>query len=219
MPPPRTSSRARPFPTSLGRRCVPAKPGVRPSLTSGWPNFAVSAASRTVQAIASSHPPPSANPLTAAMTGFPSRSIRSNTPCPSSACALPASGVSVESSLMSAPATNAFSPAPVRMTTRTASSACSARIACPSSASVAALSALSTFGRLTVTVARAPSSSTRRLFVRHPVTRSRARLYPTLEWRPPPRARPARRRRGRPRRPAGPARSTGAFRRARRRRC
>ncbi len=89
---------ARPFPTSLGSRCVPANPGVSPSFTSGWPNFAVSAASRTVQAMASSQPPPSAKPLTAAMTGLPRCSMRSNTRWPSSACALAASGVSVASS-------------------------------------------------------------------------------------------------------------------------
>ena len=34
------SCRARPLPTSRGRRCVPPPPGMSPSLTSGWPNFA-----------------------------------------------------------------------------------------------------------------------------------------------------------------------------------
>ena len=42
-----------------------------PIVTSGWPNLAVSTASRIVQAIASSQPPPKAKPLTAAMTGLP----------------------------------------------------------------------------------------------------------------------------------------------------
>jgi hypothetical protein len=43
-----------------------------PSLTSGSPNFAFSAAIRKVQAIAVSQPPPSAKPFTAAITGLPS---------------------------------------------------------------------------------------------------------------------------------------------------
>ena len=34
------SCRARPFPTSRGRRWVPPPPGTSPSVTSGWPNFA-----------------------------------------------------------------------------------------------------------------------------------------------------------------------------------
>ena len=47
-------------------------PACRPRLISGWPNRAVSAAIRMVQAIASSQPPPSAKPLIAAITGLPS---------------------------------------------------------------------------------------------------------------------------------------------------
>ena len=62
---------------------------------------------------------------------------------------------------MSAPATNAFSPAPVMTTTRTASSAWSAVSVWRSSASVRKLSALRTFGRLIVTRATASSRSTR----------------------------------------------------------
>ena len=50
-------------PTSRGSRCVPPYPGINPSFTSGCPSFAVSLATRIVHAIASSHPPPSANPL------------------------------------------------------------------------------------------------------------------------------------------------------------
>ena len=40
-------------------------------MISGWPSLAVSAASRSVHAIASSQPPPSAKPLIAAITGLP----------------------------------------------------------------------------------------------------------------------------------------------------
>ena len=41
-----------------------------PSLISGWPNFALSAAITKSASIASSQPPPSAKPATAAITGF-----------------------------------------------------------------------------------------------------------------------------------------------------
>ena len=51
-------------------------------LTSGWPNFAFSAAILMVQAIAVSQPPPRAKPLIAAITGFPRFSIRFRTACP-----------------------------------------------------------------------------------------------------------------------------------------
>jgi hypothetical protein len=51
-------------------RCVPPAPGITPSLISGCPNFAVSEAMIMSQVIASSHPPPKANPDTAAITGF-----------------------------------------------------------------------------------------------------------------------------------------------------
>src|SRR5262249_20014656 len=54
-------------------------------------------------------------------------------------------------------------PAPVRITTRTAASAFRSRIARRSSSIVCAFSALSTFGRLMVTTADAPSRSSRRL--------------------------------------------------------
>jgi len=58
------------LPTNRGSRCVPPAPGMSPSATSGWPNFAVSTAILMVHAIAVSQPPPSAKPLTAAITGF-----------------------------------------------------------------------------------------------------------------------------------------------------
>src|SRR6478672_3717461 len=64
---------------------------------------------------------------------------------------------------MSAPATNDLSPAPVTMTTRMSASYFSSRIARRSSSSVSELSALSTFGRLIVRTADAPSRSRRRL--------------------------------------------------------
>ena len=45
---------------SAVRRCVPPAPGMTPSLISGWPNFAVSAAMMMSHIMASSQPPPSA---------------------------------------------------------------------------------------------------------------------------------------------------------------
>ena len=58
------------LPTARGRRCVPPAPGMMPSLISGWPNFALSAAMMKSQPIATSQPPPSAKPDTAAMIGL-----------------------------------------------------------------------------------------------------------------------------------------------------
>ena len=58
------------LPIARGSRCVPPAPGMMPSLISGWPNFAVSAAMTMSHIIASSQPPPSAKPATAAITGL-----------------------------------------------------------------------------------------------------------------------------------------------------
>src|SRR5881397_1440100 len=63
------------------RRCVPPHPGGMPIVTSGCPILALFEAMRMSHAIASSQPPPSAKPLTAAITGFSSRSILFITPC------------------------------------------------------------------------------------------------------------------------------------------
>ena len=110
------------------------------------------------------------------------------------ACALAASGVSVASSLMSAPATNAFSPAPVRMTTRT-DGVGAQRAAC--------LAQFRQRGGVERVEHRrpvdrdggdGPVDGDEEVFVGHRVTCSRARLYPTPESRPPRRTRPARRR-------------------------
>jgi hypothetical protein len=48
------------LPIARGRRWVPPAPGVTPTLISGWPNLALSAAIRKSHIIASSQPPPSA---------------------------------------------------------------------------------------------------------------------------------------------------------------
>ena len=49
-----------------------------PSRISGWPSLASAAATRQSQASASSQPPPSAYPATAATTGLGMRAIASN---------------------------------------------------------------------------------------------------------------------------------------------
>ena len=84
-------------------------------------------------------------------------SISAVSTCPSSENSLAAHGVIGAISEMSAPATKAFSPAPVRMIARWSAHS---RTAWVSSRRVWLLSALSDFGRLTVMVAIGPSRST-----------------------------------------------------------
>ena len=57
-------------PTRRVSRCVPPAPGMMPSRISGWPILALSEMTRKSAHIDSSQPPPSAKPVTAAMTGF-----------------------------------------------------------------------------------------------------------------------------------------------------
>ena len=80
MRPVRHISIAFDLPTKRVRRCVPPAPGMTPSLISGWPNLAVSAAMMKSHIIASSQPPPSAKPATAAMIGLRQRVMRSQVP-------------------------------------------------------------------------------------------------------------------------------------------
>ena len=84
---------------------------------------------------------------------------------PGSACSRAAVGVCAASSLMSAPATNDFSPAPVRMTARTVSSRLQIENGAAQLVERLAFSALRTFGRLIVTIATPPSRSHVRRFV------------------------------------------------------
>mmetsp|Transcript_134396 Transcript_134396/g.287499 ORF Transcript_134396/g.287499 Transcript_134396/m.287499 type:complete len:202 (-) Transcript_134396:417-1022(-) len=65
-----TSSMAFDLPTARISRWVPPTPGIVPSVISGWPNFASSDAMMMSQLMASSQPPPSAKPFTAAITGL-----------------------------------------------------------------------------------------------------------------------------------------------------
>ncbi|MCY1183331.1 hypothetical protein D9M73_239410 [compost metagenome] len=61
------------LPTARARRWVPPAPGSVPTFTSGWPKRALSAATIRSHIIASSQPPPSASPATAAITGLRQR--------------------------------------------------------------------------------------------------------------------------------------------------
>ena len=71
------------------------------------------------QDMASSHPPPRAKPLTAAITGRGKFSIIRKMSLPSLPKASPSALVMVDIEPISAPATKLFSPAPVRTTQRT----------------------------------------------------------------------------------------------------
>src|SRR4051812_38853538 len=97
------------------------------SWISGWPNLALSDAYRMSQARASSQPPPSAKPFTAASVGFGIDSSRRQHSWPSAPQAWPSSTDISVISLMSAPAANARSPAPVNTSTRAAVSIASSR--------------------------------------------------------------------------------------------
>ncbi len=109
------------LPIAQVRRCDPPIPGVTPSLISGWPNFAFSDAMMKSAIIATSQPPPSANPFTAAIHGlrvavtFSQPAKKSDEYMSEKLCGC--------ISLMSAPAAKAFSPLPVSTRQRWLSSA------------------------------------------------------------------------------------------------
>src|SRR5438270_4499315 len=111
------------------------------------------------QATASSRPPPSAYPLTAAMVATGMSSSSAVRTWPSSLNSRAVHGVIGASSARSAPATKAGSADPVRMNARQESTL--SRTACVSSRRVALFNALSDLGRFTVMVAIGPSRSTR----------------------------------------------------------
>ncbi len=67
------------LPTARVSRCVPPAPGMTPIVISGWPNLADSEATIMSQDRATSQPAPSAQPDTAAMTGFRIVRIRPKT--------------------------------------------------------------------------------------------------------------------------------------------
>ena len=87
---------------------MPPAPGMTPSLISGWPNLAVSAAMMMSHIMASSQPPPSAKPATAATIGLRRSATRSQRGDEVLLVGLHV-GLSPAISLMSAPAANALS--------------------------------------------------------------------------------------------------------------
>ena len=101
---------------------------------------------------ASSVPPPSANPFTAAITGLERFSMEVNTLCPRRPKSLPPMALRGFISEMSAPATNAF-PVPVRMITFTSSFPSISQNASLSSFRVSVFRAFRTWGLLIVIVA------------------------------------------------------------------
>ena len=113
---------------------------------------------RISQLIAISHPPPSANPFTAAITGIGKVSILRKTSFPFFPKASPSTGLSLLISPMSAPATKDFSPEPVRITALTEFTSIPSKQA-SSSASTSEFKALSAFGLSIVIIPTAPSVS------------------------------------------------------------
>ena len=85
--PVKISSLARLGPISRVSRWVPPAPGMMPSLISGWPSIASSAAIRMSAHSASSQPPPSAYPLIAATTGLRIRATAAKCPAARRECA------------------------------------------------------------------------------------------------------------------------------------
>ena len=122
-------------------------------------------------ASASSQPPPSAKPLTAAMVGDGQRSRSLAHDAVAERGELPrlgrADGAAI--SAMSAPATNALSPPPVRMSARTVGVGSERERGARARWSVFALSALSALGRSIVRMAsascRSPAGCSRRPWV------------------------------------------------------
>ncbi|CPI73489.1 Uncharacterised protein [Bordetella pertussis] len=120
--PDRMSSAAASNPMRRGRRCVPPPPGISPRVISGSPSRHPASATRPWHASASSSPPPSAWPCSAATTGLRHDSITAGT---SIASAAPFARVN---SRISAPATNVL-PSHASTTARTAGSASASRSA------------------------------------------------------------------------------------------
>ncbi len=146
------------LPMARVRRCEPPMPGSTPSLISGWPNFAVSAAISTSHIMASSQPPPSACPATAAIVG-----VRTSASLPQGAkksAPKASANVSPAISLMSAPAANALAE-PVMMIAPMPGSSSKSAAALVTSFITWVFSALRAFGRFSVMMPTRSSRSTR----------------------------------------------------------
>src|SRR5215218_300065 len=136
-------------PTSRGSRWVPPKPGMMPRLISGWPNEAERPAIRTSQPIASSQPPPSAIPFTAAIVIVRERSNERSSAWLRSNSSFPPDASICVNALMSAPAQNSagFGEATITALTLPSTSrhaASSASITCGESEFAGGLSSHST---------------------------------------------------------------------------
>src|SRR5262245_28279803 len=122
---------------------------------------------RMSQTVAISSPPPTQAPWIIASTGWrqwlSARIVASTSRPYSRACA--ALARSVSNSAMSAPAANAFPPAPRRITQRSVSSASNAVKISPSARHMPRSSALRRSGLFSVTVAISPSRATRTVSV------------------------------------------------------
>src|SRR5215468_8778164 len=147
-------------PIRRGIRCEPPNPGVMPRFDSVCPMRAPSFRSRKWQAIAISHPPPSAWPLIAAMTGFGKRSIFRITLLPNRMNVSTSAPENADP--RSAPAQKMRSPAPVMITERTASSLSTAFSAALRSRTSSTLIALAG-GRLSVMTAKLSSRAKSRV--------------------------------------------------------
>mmetsp|Transcript_18997 Transcript_18997/g.58481 ORF Transcript_18997/g.58481 Transcript_18997/m.58481 type:complete len:261 (-) Transcript_18997:124-906(-) len=146
------------LPIARTSRCVPPAPGIVPSRISGWPNLAAAPQIMMSHIMASSQPPPSANPFTAAIVGVRSDATSCHDANMSSAYV--AGNVLSFISLMSAPAAKARSE-PVRTMQPTDGSASHALVHAFTSAMSGPDSALSAFGRFSVTSPTPPRCSAR----------------------------------------------------------
>ena len=140
-------SLARDEPTRRGSRWVPPPPGMTPSRISGTPNLESSAPTRKSHASASSRPPPSAKPFTAAIVA---RGTAPSAPSAAAKFRPTASAPMLSSSTMSAPAAKIRRPphnttAPGGSSTNPAAASCN----CPSTAADSAFA----FGRSSCTSA------------------------------------------------------------------
>src|SRR5215831_2074454 len=135
----------------------------RPRFLTGTPKRLDSPQIRMSQTAAISSPPPTHAPWIIATTGCRQRATASIVVCTTRpySRAWATSARSVSNSAMSAPAANAFSPAPRRITQRSDSSASRRAKISPSARHMPLSSAFSRSGLFSVTVAIAPSRATR----------------------------------------------------------
>ena len=155
--PVRIMSIARLVPIRRGSRTVPPSMRGTPQRRQKTPNTAVSSATRRSHHKASSRPPATAYPDTAAITGLERRSrLMPIGPSPSAATRLPRS---VPSAVRSAPEQKT-PPAPCSTATAASGSASNARNAAASRAAVGPSTALRRAGRCRKTVVTAPDRST-----------------------------------------------------------